>query len=109
MQTHEASGRTNLYIANHAYRVDQLPIPEGRAEIDLILEHCTQPKYVHAHEWHAPGDFAIWDNTCVMHRACTGEFDGKYRRDMRRATVHDTSSSAWGLNTVGDTWRSGLP
>lgn len=28
---------------------------------------------------------------------------------MRRTTVHDSSSYAWGLNTVGDTWRSGLP
>lgn len=109
VQVHEASGRTNLYIANHAYKVDGLPVPEGRAEIERLLEHCTQPQYVHAHEWHAPGDLVIWDNTCVMHRACPGAFDGKYARDMRRATVHDTSASAWGLNTVGDTWRSGLP
>jgi alpha-ketoglutarate-dependent 2,4-dichlorophenoxyacetate dioxygenase len=51
----------------------------------------------------------IWDNTCVMHRATLGAFEGKYKRDMRRTTVHDASSHAWGLNTVGDTWRSGLP
>ena len=38
------------------------------------------------------------DNTCVMHRAAGGTFEGKYKRDMRRTTVHDGSSQAWGLN-----------
>lgn len=51
----------------------------------------------------------MWDNTCVMHRATLGAFEGKFKRDMRRTTVHDASSYAWGLNKVGDTWRSGLP
>lgn len=34
-----------------------------------------------------------------MHRACGGEFEGKHIRDMRRATVLDSSSTAWGLNS----------
>lgn len=33
-----------------------------------------------------------------MHRGCGGSYQGKYVRDMRRATVHDASSTAWGLN-----------
>lgn len=33
-----------------------------------------------------------------MHRAAGGSFEGKYARDMRRTTVHDGSSYAWGLN-----------
>ena len=37
-----------------------------------------------------------------MHRACGGEFEGKYIRDMRRATVLDSSSTAWGLNSKGE-------
>ncbi|WVQ85208.1 hypothetical protein IAT38_007373 [Cryptococcus sp. DSM 104549] len=109
VQQHEPSGRTNMYLANHAYRVESLPVEEGQAEIRSLLEHATHPKYVYSFEWHDVGDMIIWDNTCVMHRAVPGEFAGKYRRDMRRTTVHDMSSKAWGLNTVGDTWRSGLP
>jgi alpha-ketoglutarate-dependent 2,4-dichlorophenoxyacetate dioxygenase len=54
------------------------------------------------------GDLVIWDNTCVMHRAVGGLFEGKYKRDMRRATVHDGSSQAWGLNEHTDQ-RQGLP
>lgn len=41
-------------------------------------------------------DTILWDSTAVMDRA--GEFAGEYRRDMRRTTVHDSSSQAWGLN-----------
>jgi len=33
-----------------------------------------------------------------MHRATGGSFEGKFVRDMRRTTVHDDSSTAWGLN-----------
>ena len=33
---------------------------------------------------------------------------GKYKRDMRRTTVHDGSGSAWGLNER-TTKRMGLP
>lgn len=47
------------------------------------------------------------DNTCVMHRASGGEFEGKYVRDLRRATVHDASSTAWGLNGPDGT-RAGM-
>ncbi|KAL1405013.1 hypothetical protein Q8F55_008636 [Vanrija albida] len=109
VQVHEPSGRTNMYIANHAYRVEQLPIPEGQAEIDLLLDHATQDKYITSVEWKGVGDLVIWDNTCVMHRAVPGAFEGKFKRDMRRTTVHDASSYAWGMNEVGATWRSGLP
>jgi hypothetical protein len=49
-------------------------------------------------EWQNNSDLIMWDNTCVMHRATGGSFEGKYKRDMRRATVHDGSSYAWGLN-----------
>lgn len=43
-----------------------------------------------------------------MHRASGGSYEGKYVRDMRRATVHDSSSMAWGLNQVS-TARQGFP
>ena len=32
----------------------------------------------------------------------------KFKRDMRRTTVHDASSEAWGLNEKSDV-RQGLP
>lgn len=56
-------------------------------------------------EWEAAGDLLMWDNTCVLHRATPGRDNYKgvrYPRDVRRATVHDGSSQAWGLNDRGD-------
>lgn len=43
-----------------------------------------------------------------MHRACGGEFEGKYIRDMRRATVFDASSTAWGLNAPEEASSEGI-
>lgn len=34
----------------------------------------------------------------VQHRAVQGPVDGKFRRDMRRVTVHDDSKLCRGLN-----------
>jgi alpha-ketoglutarate-dependent 2,4-dichlorophenoxyacetate dioxygenase len=97
-QVHEPSGRTNLYIGAHLYGIEG--VSEGRsAELrDFLNRHATQDKYVVSVEWTSPGDMIIWDNRSTLHRAMGGTFEGKYRRDLRRTTVHDDSSSAWGLN-----------
>ena len=113
IQTHERSGRTNLYIANHLHHLEYpdgkwVSEEEGTALIEELLAHATQEKYVVSVEWKEAGDLVVWDNTCVMHRAAGGTFMGKFKRDMRRTTVHDSSEWAWGLNEKSDK-RMGLP
>lgn len=98
----------NLYIAAHAHHIEGLNPESSRKLLDELYEHAKQPKYVFEVEWENVGDLVIWDNTCVMHRSVGGSFEGKYKRDMRRATVHDESSQAWGLNEHSDV-RQGLP
>ncbi|KAJ2983088.1 hypothetical protein NQ176_g955 [Zarea fungicola] len=106
LQRHEMSGRMNLYLAAHIHHI------EGRHDssefFDKLFRHCTQDKYVIEFDWEDEGDLLIWDNTCTMHRALGGTFEGKYRRDMRRVTVHDSSVHAWGLNEHTNV-RQGLP
>ena len=83
--------------------------PEKSQELfNQLYQHAKSDKYTVEIEWVSPGDLVIWDNTCTMHRAVSGQFLRKYRRDMRRATVHDSSSQAWGLNEHTDV-RQGLP
>ena len=101
VQKHEPSGRMNLYIAAHAHHVDDVPAEKSKELLNTLLAHTTQPKYVVSVPWLNKSDLIIWDNTCVLHRAMGGAFEGKYRRDLRRTTVHDNSSTAWGLNPVG--------
>ena len=69
-----------------------------RQLIDALYNHACQAKYVVSIPWENAGDVILWDNTCVMHRSTGGSFEGKHKRDMRRATVHDASIHAWGLN-----------
>jgi alpha-ketoglutarate-dependent 2,4-dichlorophenoxyacetate dioxygenase len=122
IQTHEPSQRTNIYIAAHARYIEDpsnpapktgplaktLPQDESQAIIEDLWMYCQQPKFVLNVEWENDGDLVVWDNTAVMHRAGGGSFHGKHVRDMRRATVHDTSSQAWGLNEVSEL-RAGMP
>ncbi|KAI9743678.1 MAG: hypothetical protein M1818_002994 [Claussenomyces sp. TS43310] len=95
---HEPTGREMLYVTSYAHHIEGMPIEEGQALIKELQEHARQPKYVFEHHWANPGDLAIWDNTAVLHRATSGLYEGKYRRDMRRTCVMDASSDAYGLN-----------
>ena len=106
VQRHEKSGQMNIYLAAHIHHIEGHP--DSQAFFDSLFRHCTQDKYVIEFDWEDEGDLLIWDNTCTMHRALGGTFEGKYRRDMRRVTVHDSSSQAWGLNEHTDI-RQGLP
>lgn len=109
VQIHERSGRPTMYIGAHCYRIEGLPVEEGQAIIDDLLKFSSQPKYVYSASWKQPGDLIMWDNTAVQHRAVQGPVDGKFRRDMRRVTVHDDSKLCRGLNGADANWRVGLP
>lgn len=112
-QVHEASGRWNLYVASHLHHIYEEDGEGGggrrSAKLDALRDelyrHVTRDEYVVRVEWEAAGDLLMWDNTCVLHRATPGRDNYKgvrYPRDVRRATVHDGSSQAWGLNDRGD-------
>jgi len=114
IQQHETSGRMNLYIAAHAHHIEGLSAEESSQLLKQLMDHATQEKYQMSLQWRNVGDLVIWDNTAVMHRA--GKMTGRFPRDMRRTTVHDDSSQAWGQNQEGeknpgfDTYSaSGLP
>ncbi len=82
---------------------------ESTALVDELLAHVSKPKYRFTAEWEQNGDLIIWDNTSVVHRANGGSYEGKFKRDMRRTTVKDMSSTKYGLNGEGADWRVGLP
>lgn len=87
VRVHPGSGRKTLYLASHASHILGMPVPDGKMLIRELIEHATQPQFVHTHHWQV-GDMVIWDNRCTMHRARPFD-DAAYRRDMRRATVQD--------------------
>src|SRR3989454_3511169 len=98
------SNRKALYLAAHASRIMEWPVPQGRLLRRELIEHATQPEFVYRHQWRV-GDLVIWDNRCTMHRARPFE-DTTHRRELRRVTTLDIG----GPDMAPDTpQRSGRP
>jgi len=87
VRTIPRSKRRALYLASHASRIIDWPVPEARLLLRELIEHATQPPFVYRHRW-TVGDLVIWDNRCTMHRATPFE-DTRYRRELRRVTTLD--------------------
>jgi len=92
VSTHPVTGRKSLYLASHIGGIVGWPVPEARAFIRDLMEHATQPKFVHAHVWRA-NDLVMWDNRTTMHRARRYD-DMNQVRDMRRTTIRGTGMDA---------------
>ena len=87
VRTIPRSARRALYVASHAARIVDWPVPEGRLLLLELIEHATRPEFVYRHSWRV-GDLVIWDNRCTMHRA-TPFADQTDRRELRRVTTLD--------------------
>jgi alpha-ketoglutarate-dependent 2,4-dichlorophenoxyacetate dioxygenase len=87
IRTIPRSHRKSLYVASHASRIVDQPVPEGRLLLRELIEHATRREFVHRHAWRV-GDLVIWDNRATMHRATPFE-DTKHRRELRRVTTLD--------------------
>ncbi|MCE2946617.1 MAG: TauD/TfdA dioxygenase family protein [bacterium] len=87
VRTNPRTGRRSLYLAAHATRIMEMPVPEGRLLLRDLMDHATERRFVHAHSWRA-GDLVIWDNLATMHRGRPYE-DGVHRRELRRVTTLD--------------------
>ena len=87
VRTNPRTGRRSLYLASHASRIVDWPVPEGRLLLRDLIEHATQPRFVYRHSWR-PGDLVIWDNLATMHRGRPFD-DATHRRELRRVTTLD--------------------
>lgn len=87
VRTLPRSGRKALYVASHAARIVEMPVPEGRLLLRELIEHATQREFVYRHAWRV-GDLVIWDNRATMHRATPFD-DRAHRRELRRVTTLD--------------------
>jgi alpha-ketoglutarate-dependent 2,4-dichlorophenoxyacetate dioxygenase len=87
VRTNPRSQRKSLYLASHASRIIDWPVPEGRLLLRELTEHATQPQFVYRHPWRV-GDLVIWDNLATLHRGRPFD-DTKHRRELRRVTTLD--------------------
>jgi alpha-ketoglutarate-dependent taurine dioxygenase len=90
VRTHPDTGVKTLYLGLHTSHVVGMGEPEGRALLDRLLAHTTQPQFVYAHQWRN-GDLVLWDNRCLLHRAMRNYAMARERRILQRTVVKGTA------------------
>lgn len=74
VKTHPDTGRKSLFVGRHAFRIPGMSDDDAQALLDRLLDHAVQSPRTYAHAWQ-PGDVMIWDNRCILHRACPYDYD----------------------------------
>jgi len=86
VRTHPETGRKCLFMGMHASHLEGMPLEEGRARIEALEAHATQPQFVYRHRWRA-GDVLMWDNRCLLHHADPNFDAGRYPRVLHRTCL----------------------
>lgn len=69
VKVHPETGRPSLVIGRHAYGIPGMDPAESERLLTELVDFACQPPRVYHHRW-APGDAVVWDNRCLLHRAC---------------------------------------
>lgn len=69
VKIHPETSRKALTIGRHAYGIPGLSEEQSEALLDELCTFACQPPRTYHHQWSA-GDVVVWDNRCLMHRAC---------------------------------------
>lgn len=97
VKIHPETGRAALYAGRHAYRIPGMDDAEAEALIRELNAFICQPPRVYRHAW-APGDLAVWDNRCLLHRA--RPYDTREPRVMRHTRIKGDPASESALNAA---------
>jgi alpha-ketoglutarate-dependent taurine dioxygenase len=89
VKVHPVTGRRALFIGRHAHAIPGLPREESDQLLDDLLDAACQPPRVYRHRWQ-PGDVAVWDNRCVLHRARPYDYDEPRIMKHSRIAGQDT-------------------
>lgn len=69
VKQHPETGRPSLLIGRHAYGIPDMSTDQSEQFLNELLEGACQGDRVYYHQWQA-GDAVLWDNRCLLHRAC---------------------------------------
>jgi len=95
VKIHPVTKRPALYIGRHAGRIPGLPDQEAERLIEDLVAFTCQPPRTFRHDWQ-PGDIAVWDNRCVLHRACP--YDYREQRVMLHTRIKGDPATESALN-----------
>lgn len=84
VKIHPVTGRKAVYSGRHAYGIEGFSDEQSFTFLKELIESIAQPPRVWGIDWE-PGDFAIFDNRCIMHRV--QPYDYSEPRVMRHTRV----------------------
>jgi alpha-ketoglutarate-dependent taurine dioxygenase len=74
LKVHPETGRPSLAVGRHAYGIPGMSEKaSGELLADLMEFAVGDESRVYQHRWTA-GDVVVWDNRCLMHRACSWNY-----------------------------------
>jgi alpha-ketoglutarate-dependent taurine dioxygenase len=97
VKMHPVTGRPALYIGRHAASIPGLDPHEAEALLATLMDFTCQPPRVYTHRWQ-PGDVAVWDNRCVLHRA--RPYDYREARVMMHTRIKGDPATETALNAA---------
>ena len=87
VRRHPHTGVPVLYaVSGSSFEIEGMPADAGRALLDELKAHSTQPKYCHTN-YYAVGDVIVWDNCQLLHSAPVTDLTAA--RTLWRITVKD--------------------
>jgi taurine dioxygenase len=89
VRTHPDTGQKTIYLGHHVSHLHDIPHDEGAALIKELEEHTTQDRFVYTHRWRA-GDYVMWDNRLLLHRALPNYEVGTEQRQLHRTVIIGT-------------------
>jgi alpha-ketoglutarate-dependent taurine dioxygenase len=90
VKVHPETGRKSIYTGRHAHGLLGMSADDSERYLDELLEWACQPPRVYRHVW-SVGDLVVWDNRCLMHRACP--YDERHPRHLRGSRVSGDPAS----------------
>jgi len=88
VKIHPETGLKSLYI--NPIRIEQISNYSDKQTLSLIdelMEHVDSLKFEYRHKWEV-GDFVVWDNRTLMHKA-NGDYDMSEKRYLYRIMLQD--------------------
>ncbi len=85
LRKHPETGRMTVFLGDHAEHIEGLPYDEGRAIIEELNARAVGSTTIYRHSWR-PGDFMVWDNRCLLHKAEAYDVQNE-ARVIRRCTI----------------------
>ena len=89
IRVHPDTGRKGFFMGMHASHLEGMGMAEGRARVEALEAHATQPKFIYRHHWRE-GDVLMWDNRCLLHHADTNFDAARHPRVLHRTCLRGT-------------------